>query len=277
MISHSTQSSKRSIRLNVYYLTPYRSLHTIFNLVTLGLFTPYHSAIEIEGSEYTYYGHPFHFSGVMSSTPNKVAMMLAYSKIYGHTLLSNIDIETKAHELAFMGVHYKLLHFNCNTFADAFLYALTKHHLPGWVTRPERCLRRIHCMHRLFNENEDISTRIVSALYIKSTGDQAAVFNLLGIVNDQHLTTFYEVMLQDYISHGKIPNFERLYQLSDLQIKDYLTYIHNHFLSTFPTKQSITLNKIFDNLASIQRQLNRFEKRLNISSIDEINKQISNE
>ncbi|CAF2305990.1 unnamed protein product [Rotaria sp. Silwood2] len=271
MVSHSTESSRRSIRLNIYYLTPYRSLHTIFNLVTLGLFTPYHSAIEIEGSEYAYYGHPFHFSGVMSGTPNKHTMMLAYSKVYGHTLLSSIDIEAKAHDLAFMGVHYKLLHFNCNTFTDAFLYALTKHHLPSWVTRPERCLRRIRCMHRLFNENEDISTRIVSALYIKSVGDQTAVFNLLGIANDQRLTTFYEVMLQDYISRGKIPNFKLLHQLSDLQIKDHLTYIHNNFLSTFPTKQSITLNKIFDDLASLQRQLNRFEKRLKISSIDNLN------
>jgi hypothetical protein len=149
--------------------------------MTLGLFTPYHSAIEIDGSEYAYYGHPFHFSGVMSGAPNKVAMMLAYSKIYGYTLLSNIDIEAKAHSLAFIGINYNLLNFNCNTFADAFLYALTKHHLPGWINRPERCLRRIRCMHRLFSENEDISARIVSALYIKSVGDQAAVFNLLGI------------------------------------------------------------------------------------------------
>jgi hypothetical protein len=36
-------------------------------------------------------------------------------------------------------------------------------------------------MHRLFSENEDISARIVSALYIKSAGDQTAVFKLLGI------------------------------------------------------------------------------------------------
>jgi hypothetical protein len=73
-------------------------------------------------------------------------------------------------------------------------------------------------------------------------------------------------MLQDNVSRGKIPNFERLYQLSDLQIKDHLTYIHNRFLSIFPTKQSITLNKIFDDLSSLQQQLNRFEKRLPISS-----------
>jgi hypothetical protein len=181
MVSNTIQSSDRSVRLNVYYLTPYRSLHTIFNVMTLGLFNPYHSAIEIDGCEYAYYGHPFHFSGVMSGTPNRAAMMLAYSKIYGHTVLSNMEIEAKAHSLTFNGVNYNLLNFNCNTFVNAFLYALTKHHLPGWINRPERCLRRIRCMHRLFSENEDISARIVSALYIKSAGDQAAVFNLLGI------------------------------------------------------------------------------------------------
>ncbi len=183
MASNSTQSSKRSVHLNVYYLTPYRSLHTIFNIMTLGLFTPYHSAIEIDGSEYAYYGHPFHFSGVMSGIPNKVSMMLAYRKIYGYTLLSNLDIERRAHSLAFNGSDYNLLNFNCNTFADAFLYALTKHHLPRWINRPERCLRRIRCMRQLFNENEDISGRIVTALYIKSAGDQNAVFNLLEIGN----------------------------------------------------------------------------------------------
>jgi hypothetical protein len=74
-------------------------------------------------------------------------------------------------------------------------------------------------------------------------------------------------MLQDYISRGKIPDFERLHQLSDLQTEDHLTYIHNRFLSTFPTNQSVTLNKIFDNLSSLQRQLNRFEKRIQTSSI----------
>jgi hypothetical protein len=189
MISNSTQS-KRSVRLNVYYLTPYRSLHTIFNVITLGLFTPYHSAIEIDGSEYAYYGHPFHFSGVMSSTPNKFDMLLAYSKIYGHTLLSSIDIEAKAHSLGYNGINYNLLHFNCNTFADAFLYALTKHHLPSWINRPERCLRQIQCTYRLFRENENISARIVSALYIKSAGDQVAVFELLEIgIYYPHIST----------------------------------------------------------------------------------------
>jgi hypothetical protein len=82
------------------------------------------------------------------------------------------------------------------------------------------------------------------------------------LANNQRLTTIYEVMLQDCISRGKIPNFVRLRQLSDLQIKDRLTYIHNRFLFTFPTQQSITLNKIFDNLSALQRQLDRFEKKL---------------
>ncbi len=96
------------------------------------------------------------------------------------------------------------------------------------------------------------------------------------LANNQHLTTVYEVMLQDHVSRGRIPNFKHLHQLSDLQIKDYLTYIHNHFLSTFPTKQSITLNKIFDDLSSLQRQFNRFEKRLQIPSIHQLNKTYSN-
>ncbi|CAF1332446.1 unnamed protein product [Adineta steineri] len=266
MTINTTQTSSRSVRLNVYYLIPYRILHTIFNIMTLGLFTPCHSAIEIDGSEYAYYGHPFHFSGVMSDTPNKVSMKLAYTKIYGHTTLSNTEIEAKAHDLSFIGINYNLFHFNCNTFADAFLYALTKHHLPGWINRPERCLQRLQCMHRLFNQTADISVKIITALYIKSAGDQNTIFNLLGIANNQRLTTIYEVILQDYISCGQLPNFERLRQLSDLQIRDHLIYIHNNFLSTFSTKQSITLNKIFDNLSLLQQQFKRMESKLQISS-----------
>jgi hypothetical protein len=73
-------------------------------------------------------------------------------------------------------------------------------------------------------------------------------------------------MLQDSISRGKIPNFVRLHQSSGPLIKDRLTYIHNRFLSTFPTKQSITLNKIFDDLSALQRQLNRLEQKLQVSS-----------
>ena len=80
--------------------------------------------------------------------------------------------------------------------------------------------------------------------------------------------TIYEVMLQDYLSRGKIPNFDRLRQSSDLQTKDRLTFIHNHFLSTFPTQQSITLNKIFENLSSLQRQLDRLENKSQISAIN---------
>ena len=73
--------STRSVRLNVYYLTPSRSMQSVFNAVSLGLFTPYHSAVEIEGTEYAFYGHPFDFSGVMSHPPNRGLLPLAYSKI----------------------------------------------------------------------------------------------------------------------------------------------------------------------------------------------------
>jgi hypothetical protein len=172
----------RSIRLNVYYLTPYRSLHTLLNIVTLGLFTPYHSAIEIDGIEYAFYGHPFQFSGVMTSEPNRMSMIRAHSRIYGQTSLSNIDIDVKAHSLNFNGSNYDILNFNCNTFADRFLYLLTRHRLPSWINRSERCLQRLQCFGRWFHCNAaDINIRIISALYLRSAGDQQTVFNLLGL------------------------------------------------------------------------------------------------
>lgn len=183
-----SQEVKHAVRLNVYYLTPYRSLHTIFNVITLGLFSPGHSAIEIDNIEYAYYGHPFHFSGVLCDTPNRLGMMLNCSKTYGYTFLSKTELEKKAHDLGFVGIKYNLFQFNCNTFADAFLYALTNHHLPSWINRPERCLQRVQCMHRLFRENEDIGTRIIMALYIKSAGNQAMIFNLLGIGSKSYLS-----------------------------------------------------------------------------------------
>ena len=171
----------RAVRLNVYYLTPSRSIQSVFNAVSLGIFTPYHSAVEIDGTEYAFYGHPFDFSGVMSHQPNRGLLPLAYSKIYGHSSLPSDEIESQAHSLTFTGIRYDLLTYNCNTFTDAFLYALTERHLPPWVNRAERVLRRLLCLRRLFEGNEDISTRIVSALYVQSAGDQTTVFDLLGI------------------------------------------------------------------------------------------------
>ena len=174
-------SSNLSVRLNVYYLTPYASVHTFFNIVTLGLFSPYHSAIEIDGIEYAFYGHPFSFSGVMLNKPNSTSMMLAFTRVYGQTTLSQSEIEAKAHSLSFEGNRYHLFDFNCNTFADRFLFALTKHHLPNWISRSERCLQRVRCLHRLFRTNEEMNMKIVHALYLRSVGDQNIVFDLLGL------------------------------------------------------------------------------------------------
>ncbi|CAF1070260.1 unnamed protein product [Didymodactylos carnosus] len=160
------------VRLNVYYLTPIPSLHSVRNILTPGLFTPYHSAIEIDGLEYAYYreyAYPFTFSGIISGKPNKIYFYKAYTKIFGKTMLSTINVEKCAHRLGeqiFYGANYNLLKVNCNTFADKFLYELTSHTLPGWISRQERFLVKFLCMNRLFRENDDISGSIVTGLYI---------------------------------------------------------------------------------------------------------------
>lgn len=79
-------------------------------------------------------------------------------------------------------------------------------------------------------------------------------------VKDSNLSTIYEVILQDYIARGKLPNFERLRQLSDPKIDDFLTLTHQRFLWTFAERSSLTLNKIFDDLSSLERQYYRFEQ-----------------
>lgn len=106
MILNLIQSLKYAVGLNVYCLTLYRSLHTLCNLMTFGLFNPYYSAIEIDNLEYVYYDHSFHFSGIMFSIVKSM-----YINSY-----SNIGLEIKAHSLAFMNSSYHTSDFNCNPF-----------------------------------------------------------------------------------------------------------------------------------------------------------------
>ena len=74
------------------------------------------------------------------------------------------------------------------------------------------------------------------------------------------------MILQDHILCGKLPNFSRLRQVSDSQIDDFLTLIHQRFLRTFPDRSSLTLNKIFDDLPTLERQYRRFEHRAKVVS-----------
>jgi hypothetical protein len=80
--------------------------------------------------------------------------------------------------------------------------------------------------------------------------------------NDLRLTTIYEIQLQENIARGILPDFQRLRQLCDEQVDAYLVDIRQQFLSRFSSNQSITLNQIFDDFSSFQRQLARFEQRL---------------
>lgn len=81
---------------------------------------------------------------------------------------------------------------------------------------------------------------------------------------DSNLATIYDVNLQDHVSHGKLPNFARLRQLTDPQIEDYLTLTEQRFRWTFLSRSSLTLNKIFDDLSSLERQYQRFEQRRSV-------------
>ncbi|CAF1213257.1 unnamed protein product [Adineta ricciae] len=190
-------------------------------------------------------------------------MMLNYSKAYENKFLSKTEIECEAHDLSFVGIKYNLFQFNCNMFADAFLYMLTSHYLPSWVNRLELCLQRILCMQRLFRENEDIDAKKNhNGIVCQSAGNQTTIVQLLRIGTDnQQLITIYEVMLENHISCGIIPNFHRLHQSSEPRVQARLTYVEHDFLSAFPTKQSITLNKLFDGLTSLQQQIHRLERK----------------
>ena len=61
-------------------------------------------------------------------------------------------------------------------------------------------------------------------------------------------------MLENHIARGILPNFHRLRQSSERRVQARLMYIEHDFLSAFPTKQSITSNKLFDSLTSLQQK-----------------------
>jgi hypothetical protein len=78
-------------------------------IVGLGL---YHTAVEIYGQEHSFVGHPFKFSGIISTIPKTAAYIYQEGLDMGRTKLTKQEMSNYLKELGkiFTGSSYHLLH-----------------------------------------------------------------------------------------------------------------------------------------------------------------------
>ncbi|KAG5678280.1 hypothetical protein PVAND_007968 [Polypedilum vanderplanki] len=102
----------------------------------------YHSGVECYGSEWSFGGHCYSFSGIFEIQP-KLAEELGEQFRYrqsihiGWTEFSEEDVRRIIEEIGnqFRGDKYHLMNNNCNHFSSALTQILCGQEIPGWVNR----------------------------------------------------------------------------------------------------------------------------------------------
>lgn len=136
--------------LNVYYLADstdpnFRRVQALANC-GLGL---YHSAIEIQGVEYSYGGNASTSeTGVFMSAPMSVPNA-TYARSYNMGTfreLAHVYDVLALMKQRFKANEYSLIHQNCNHFSEAFLLECCGSCLPSYVNRLARVGAWLACL-----------------------------------------------------------------------------------------------------------------------------------
>ncbi len=122
-----------TVLLNVYDISP---VNRYLRFIGLGL---YHTAVEIQGREFTFGGgeQPIGGSGISMGDPlYKHGYQLRETRIVGTVRsLSEVDGAIRDLQGQFFAEQYDLVKNNCNHFSDAFCYRLIKKHIPSYINR----------------------------------------------------------------------------------------------------------------------------------------------
>jgi len=102
----------------------------------------FHSGVELFGTEFSYGGHPFEFSGIFEITPKDSEELGDHYKYkesvtLGHTAFTKEEVNQAISHLGrdFKGAKYHLMQKNCNHFASELSLLLTGKEIPLWVNR----------------------------------------------------------------------------------------------------------------------------------------------
>ncbi|EFA85142.1 hypothetical protein PPL_02141 [Heterostelium album PN500] len=120
------------IYLNVYDLHPVNSYFYYFGL---GAF---HSGVELYGSEYSFGGHEYSFTGVFEIEPRTATGVIFRERLLiGETTKSRSQVQSIVDAISdeFTGNSYHPLQRNCNSFSQEFVYRLTGKNIPNYINR----------------------------------------------------------------------------------------------------------------------------------------------
>jgi len=133
--NHSQSHSPNQILINVYDLHPINSFMYQFGI---GAF---HSGVEIFGTEYSFGGHEFSFSGVFEIEP-KTANGVKFRETIclGETPYSFKQVQNIVDKISeeFSGLSYHPLQKNCNSFSQEFVKRLlgnNQKQFPAYINR----------------------------------------------------------------------------------------------------------------------------------------------
>jgi len=107
LISESNLINSEPVILHVYSIS--EGVNRFSLMVGLGL---YHTAVEVYGQEHSFVGHPFKFTGIVSTIPKTVAYIYQEGLDMGRTKMTEQEVGICLKELGkiFTGSSYHLLH-----------------------------------------------------------------------------------------------------------------------------------------------------------------------
>ncbi|GAM21483.1 hypothetical protein SAMD00019534_046580 [Acytostelium subglobosum LB1] len=120
------------VYLNIY------DLHDVNNyLYNIGL-GAYHSGVEVNGSEYSFGGHEYDFSGVFEIEPRTATGARFRERVQvGETNKTRSQVQSVIDQLSeeYSGNSYHTLQRNCNCFSQELVHRLTGNNIPNYVNR----------------------------------------------------------------------------------------------------------------------------------------------
>jgi hypothetical protein len=214
-MSESNVIGSKPVILHIYSIS--EGVNRFSLMFGLGL---YHTAVEVYGQEHSFVGHPFKFTGIVSTMPKTAAYIYQEGLDMGRTKMNEqeVGICLKELEKIFTGSSYHLLHnkyffckensssfvfniFSCNHFANTFVKRLCNGKLPAYINRAANSVCCLPFLDTMFSAKIDSERFFVEILYLTLNGDMNCVINILDVDSQTNLSryvSYIEASFDDY-------------------------------------------------------------------------------